>query len=206
MVSHDLNSQYLNKFVDLHYNKYMNQFIELKQAELQNAVDFFKKDIASLRIGRVSPSLLEGIQVKAYGAKSLINSLANINLSDGSSIIVAPWDKNIIKEIEKAIVEANLGINVVNEGDRIRITIPPMTEENRKDIVKKLNEKLEKSRIAIRQIREDIKGLIETAEENKEISEDEKFRFIKELDEEVGKRNNEIKELRDKKEEEIMTV
>jgi len=132
--------------------------------------------------------------------------LANISLSDGSSIIVAPWDKNIIKEIEKAIVEANLGINVVNEGDRIRITIPPMTEENRKDIVKKLNEKLEKSRIAIRQIREDIKGLIETAEENKEISEDEKFRFIKELDEEVGKRNNEIKELRDKKEEEIMTV
>ena len=83
--------------------------------------------------------------------------------------------------------------------------MPPVPEV-RKEVVKKLNEKLEKSRIAIRQIREDIKGAIEEAEENKEISEDDKFRFIKELDEEVGKRNNEIKELRDKKEEEIMTV
>ncbi len=184
----------------------MNRFIESKQTEFKNAVDFFKKDIAVLRTGRVSPGLLEGLQVEAYGVKSLINSLANISLSDGSSIVVAPWDKNIIKEIEKTISGANLGVNVVNEGDKIRITAPPMTEENRKEVVKKLNEKLEKSRIAIRQIREDIKGAIEEAEENKEISEDDKFRFIKELDEEVGKRNNEIKELRDKKEEEIMTV
>lgn len=184
----------------------MNQFIELKQEEFQNAINFFKKNIANLRTGRANPSLLEGVQIEAYGVKSLINSLANINVDDGSSIIVAPWDKNIIKEIEKAIIEADLGVNVVNEGDKIRIRIPQMTEENRKDIVKKLNEKIEKSRIAIRQIREDIKESIEKAEGNKEISEDEKFRFIKELDEEVGKRNNEIKGLGDKKKQEIMTV
>lgn len=184
----------------------MNQYLQAKQGEFQKAVEFFKRDITSLRTGRVNPAILEGVQVEAYGAKSSINSLVNITVSGGQSMTVIPWDKNIIKEVEKAIVEAGLGVGVVNEGDKIRITVPQMTEENRKDLVKKLNEKLEKVRIVIRQIRDEIKESIEKGEEEKEINEDDKFRFIKELDEEVGKRNDELKDLRDKKEEEIMTI
>ena len=184
----------------------MNQYIEEKNEEFVKAIDFFKKDIASLRTGRANPAILEGVQVESYGAKSPINSLANISIGDGSSIVIAPWDKNIIKEIEKAITEADLGVGIVNEGDKIRLTVPQMTEENRKDLVKKLNEKQEKTRVTIRQVREDIKAAIESAEEANELTQDDKFRYIKELDEEVNRINNELKDIKEKKEGEILTI
>jgi len=184
----------------------MNQYIQTKEGEIQKAVDFFKKEIASLRTGRANPVILEGIQVEVYGTKTPLNGLANINVPDGQSLTVTPWDKNVIKETEKAIVEADLGVSVVNEGDKIRLTVPKMTEENRKEIVKKLNEKMEEARIKIRQARDEIKSDIEEAEDLKSISEDDKFRFIKELDEIIAKTNDEIKEIRDKKEQDIMTI
>ena len=184
----------------------MNQYIEAKQEEFSKSVDFFKKDIASLRTGRANPVMLDGVQVEAYGTKTPLNGLASITVPEARNIVVSPWDKNILKDIEKAIIEADLGVGVNNEGDKIRLTIPQMTEENRRDLVKKLNEKAEAARIAFRQARDEIKSSIEQAEKDKEIPEDDKFRFIKELDEEVGKLNNELKEIRDRKEEEIMTV
>jgi ribosome recycling factor len=184
----------------------MNQYIESKQDEFQKAIDFFKKDIANLRTGRANPAMLDGVLVEAYGAKTPLNGLASITVSDAKSMVIAPWDKNVLKDVEKAIVEAELGVGVINEGDKIRLSIPQMTEENRKDLVKKLNEKLETARIAIRKIRDEIKDDIEEAEKNKEISEDNKFRFITELDEEVKKKNDELKEVKDKKEQEIMTI
>lgn len=184
----------------------MNQYIQLKQGEFQDAIDFFKKDIANLRTGRANPAMLDGIMAEAYGVKTPLNGLANIAVADAKSMTISPWDKNILKDIEKAITAANLGIGVVNEGDKIRLTIPQITEENRKELVKKLNEKMEDARIAVRKIRDEIKEDIEKAETEKKISEDDKFRFIKELDEEVRKRNDEVKEIRDKKEGEIMTI
>lgn len=184
----------------------MNQYIELKQEEFQKAIDFFKKDIASLRTGRANPGMLDGIQVEAYGTKTPLNGVASINVADAKSIVIAPWDKNVIKDIEKAIVEAELGVGVINEGDKIRLSIPQMTEENRKDLVKRLNEKMESVRISIRQTRDEIKEDIEKAEKNKDIDEDNKFRFINELNEEVKNKNDEVKEIKDKKEEEIMTI
>lgn len=184
----------------------MNQYVSDKQGDFNKAIDFFKKEIASLRVGRANPLLLDGVMVEAYGSKTQLNGLASISVSDARSMIVSPWDKNISKEIERSIVEADLGFSVVNEGDKIRLTLPLMTEENRKDLVKKLNEKLEESRIAVRQIREEAKSAIEEAEKDKTIGEDDKFRFIKELDEEVAGRNEELKAARDKKEEEIMTI
>ncbi len=184
----------------------MNQYIEAKQGEIDNAIDFFKKEISALRIGRANPSILEGVQIEAYGVKNPINAVANITVSDGASLVITPWDKSVIKDVEKSIVEADLGLGVVNEGDKLRLTVPKMTEENRKELVKKLSEKQEKTRIAIRQVRDEVKEAIAKAESEKEISEDDKFRFIKELDEEVGKKNDELKGVRDKKEEEIMTI
>ena len=184
----------------------MNQYIQAKEEELQKAIEFFKKEIANLRTGRANPAILEGIQVEAYGTKTPLNGLANINVPDGQSLLVSPWDKNVIKEIEKAIVDADLGVSVVNEGDKLRLTVPKMTEENRKEIVKKLNEKMEESRIKIRQTRDEMKSDIEKAEDLKEISEDDKFRFIKEMDEEIGKKNDELKSIRDREEQDIMTI
>lgn len=184
----------------------MNQYIEAQLGEFIRAIDFFKKEISSLRTGSANPNMLEGVQVDAYGVKTPLNGVAAITVPDGQSILIAPWDKNVIKEIEKALVDANLGVGVINEGDKIRLTIPKMTEENRIDLVKKLNEKQETARISIRQNREDIKNKIEQAEKNGELTEDDKFRFLKELDDETGKQNDALKNVRDKKEKDIMTI
>jgi len=184
----------------------MNKYIQSKQSEFIKIIDFFKKDIAALRTGRANPAVLDGILVGAYGTKMPLNSLASITVADARCIVVSPYDKSILKDIEKAIVEVGLGFGVINEGDKIRLTVPMMTEENRKELVKKLNEKTETARVAIRQVREEIKVSVEKAEENKEISEDDKFRFIRSLDEEVKKNTEELKEIKDKKETEIMTI
>lgn len=184
----------------------MNIYIQEKKAEFDKVVDFFKKEISVLRTGRANPMIFEGILVEAYGTKTPLNGVASINVNDGQSLLVAPWDRSILKDIEKAIVEADLGVSVVNEGEKIRLSMPKMTEENRKEIVKKINEKQEHARISLRKVRDEIKNDIEQAEKDKDIAEDDKFKFLKELDEEISKYNNTIKEIRDKKEEEIMTI
>lgn len=184
----------------------MNTYIQSQQAEFNNVIDFFKKDLTSFRTGRANPNMLDGVTVEAYGTQTPINGVAGIALADARCIVVTPWDKGVIKGIEKAIIEANLGLGVVNEGDKIRVTVPPMTEENRRDLVKKINERQEKSKISVRQIREEIKNVIEEASKDKEIGEDDKFKFIKELDEFVASKNEEIKDIRDKKEKDIMEI
>jgi len=184
----------------------MNDYLIAKQNDFVNALEFFKKEISSLRTGRANPSVLDAVQVEAYGVFNPLNTVANINVSDARNILVSAWDKNVLKNIEKAIVDASLGLGVVNEGDKIRLTVPALTEENRKELVKKLNEKMEKTRIILRQARENVKNAIEDAFDAKEISEDDKFRFIKELDEFSTKKNEELKDIRDKKEKDIMEI
>jgi ribosome recycling factor len=184
----------------------MNTYLQTKQTDFTAALDFFKKEIAALRTGRANPSVLDNVQVEAYGIMNPLNAVGNIAVADSRSIVIAPWDKGIIKALEKAIVEANLGLGVVNEGDKIRLTVPPLTEENRKDLVKKLNEKMEKTRVILRGARDGAKNLIEKAFDSKELSEDDKFRFIKELDEFSAKKNDELKSIRDRKEQDIMEI
>src|SRR3989338_10371633 len=184
----------------------MNQYIQAKQKDLAKTVDFFKKDISSLRTGRANPSILDGILVEVYGAKTPLISLASISVPEARSIVITPWDKNISKDIERAIVAADLGINPVNEGSKIRLVVPQLTEENRHELAKKLNEKMETARISLRKTRDEIKELIEAAFKSKTLNEDDKFRFLKELDEEIARQNDVLKEIKDKKEEEIMTI
>ncbi len=184
----------------------MSTYLENKKEDFAGILDFFKRDIATLRTGRANPASLDHIQVEAYGVMNPLNAVGNISVADARCMIIAPWDKGVSKAIEKAVVEADLGFGVVNEGDKIRLTIPALTEENRRDLVKKLNERMEKARISVRGIREDVKAEIEKADADKEISEDEKFRFIKEMDEFTTKVNEELKEIRDHKEAEIMTI
>lgn len=184
----------------------MNPYLSAKQGDFNSALEFFKKDIAVLRTGQANPSVLDSVQVEAYEVMNPINAVANIAVSDARSIIIAPWDRGVIKNIEKAILAADLGLGVVNEGDKIRLTVPPLTEENRKDLVKKLNERLEKARVTLRGLRDNVKNTIEQAQADKAISEDDKFRFVKELDEFSAKKNEELKALRDKKEKDIMEI
>lgn len=184
----------------------MNTYVQAKQGDFTGVIEFFKKDISVLRTGRANPAILEGILVDAYGAKSPLNGVAGVTVSDARSIVISPWDKSVLKDIEKAVVEADLGFGVVNEGDKLRLTVPAMTEENRKELVKKLNEKMEEARINVRKVREDVKKAIEAAEEAGEFPEDFRFQYLEELEKEVAKYNEELKTLRDKKDVEIMTI
>lgn len=184
----------------------MNQYLQDKQEEFASALNFFKKEIGVLRTGRANPAALENVEVDAYGVLNPLNAVANIALADARSLVIAPWDKGVLKSIEKAIVEADLGFRVVNEGDKIRLNVAPLTEENRRELVKKLNEKMEKTRISLRAARDSVKTSIEKAFDDKEIGEDEKFRFMKELDEFSASKNEELKGIRDRKEADIMEV
>ncbi len=184
----------------------MNQYLDNQQKDFNGALDFFKKEISTLRTGQANPSVLDAVQVEAYDTFNPLNAVANISVSDARSMIIAPWDKGVIKSIEKALVEADLGLGVVNEGDKIRLSVPPLTEENRRDLVKKLNEKMERVRIILRSARDNVKNAIEKAQADKEIGEDDKFRYIKELDEFSAKKNEELKSIRDRKEKDIMEI
>ena len=184
----------------------MNQFIEKHKDEFENALEFLKKEVSSLRIGRASPALVENIHVDAYGVKTPIMQLASITSPDARSITIQPWDKSVIKHIEKGIIEANIGINPVNEGNIIRITMPHLTQEDREKIVKILQQKVEQGRIKIRLVRDKVREDILKAEKNKEITQDDKYDFLKEIDEFTKKQNDAIEQFSENKEKEIMTI
>ena len=184
----------------------MNPYIENKQPDIEKAIEHYQKEISTLRTGRATASILDKVMVPVYGSPSPLNSISSISVQDARSMIVSTWDKNLIKDVEKAIVDANLGVGVANEGDKLRITTPLMTEESRKELVKQLSTKHEKSRIDIRQIRDDIKTSIENAEKAKDINEDDKYRYLKDLEETTKKIHNQLKEITDKKQSDIMTI
>lgn len=184
----------------------MSIYLDNFKPKFKQAIEFFDREAATLRTGRANPNMLENVHVEVYGSTMPLNGVGNISVSDGRSLVITPWDKSVLKDIEKALVTADLGVGVVNEGDKIRLSVPMLTEENRLELVKKLNTKMEDARIVIRQLRDEIKQEIESGLESKEVSEDDKFRFVKELDEAVVAYNEELKQARDHKEKEIMTV
>jgi ribosome recycling factor len=170
---------------------------------------FLREDLKSLRTGRATPALLERIPVLAYGEGSVpvpIVQLASISVSSARSIVLQPWDKTVLKHIEKAIIQANLGFHTSNEGDKIRVLLPELTEEQRREYVKILKAKLEDARIKVRVLREKVREDILAQEKGKEISEDEKFRQFKKLEEITKEYSTEIDEIGRHKEEEIMSV
>lgn len=176
------------------------------KVDFNKAIDHFINDISTLKTGRANPAVLDSVKVEVYGTFVPINQVASVAVPEARSIIIQPWDKGVINNIDKAIRESDLGLSSINEGDKIRIVIPQMTEESRKEIVKSLNKKMEEARIAVRGVRDEIKEEILEAEKNKEFGEDEKYNLIEQLDKVTVEFNNKIKELGDKKEKEIMTV
>lgn len=180
--------------------------VDNHKTDFGKALDHFTSDISTLKTGRANPAVLDLLKVEVYGTFTPINQIASVSVPEARSIIIQPWDKSVVNNIDKAIRESDLGLSSINEGDKIRIVIPQMTEESRKEIVKNLNKKMEDARIAIRGIRDEVKEEILEAEKNKEFGEDEKYNLIEDLDKLTTEFNNKIKELGDKKEKEIMTV
>lgn len=173
---------------------------------MDEVIDLITTDIASIRTGRASSSMVTEIEVSAYGGQQRlkINELANVSSPDPETIVIEPWDKSIIGDIKKGIEEANVGLNPSIDGEIIRISVPPMTTEDRQKYVKLLGEKLENAKIMIRQIRGDVLKVIREAFDDKNISEDEKFTQEKRLQEITDQYTKKIEEMGEKKEKELM--
>lgn len=185
---------------------YMSDHLVNITPEFQKVVEHLKTDIAGLRTGRANPALVENVMVDAYDSRSAISALASISTPDARNILIEPWDKSVVKAIEKGILEAKLGLNPSIIGTQIRITIPAPTEENRKMLVKSLGEKLEHARTGIRRVRDEARGAIQKTEKEGTISEDVKYKMLEQLDKTASGMNDRIKNIGDEKEKEIMTI
>ncbi len=173
---------------------------------LEKIVTHLKGEVASLRTGRASTALIEDLEVDYYGSKTPLKAIAAISNPEPRLLVIQPWDKNAIQPIEKAIQSSSLGLNPITDRDAIRLAIPSLTEERRKELTKLLGKHLEESKIHVRKEREDALREIDRKEKAKEISEDEKFRQKNEIQKMVDEINKKIEELGTTKEKEIMTV
>ncbi len=182
------------------------ELIDEMTPKCDGAIDHFISEMARIRTGRATPALVEDITVEVYGAPTPIKQAANISVPEPRQLLIAPWDKNLVAEIEKAIIAANLGVTPSNDGSAVRITLPALNEEQRRELVKVLNRRAEDARVAVRNIREDVWKAIQEAQKSGEISEDDKFAAKDALQKVVDTYNAKIEELRAAKEEEIMTV
>jgi len=173
--------------------------------QMQKTLDYTKTQIEKIRTGRASASLIDGVMVDAYGSSTPIGQTANVSSPDARSIIIQPWDRSLLEAIEKAIQTADLGFNPQNDGTIIRINVPPLTEERRKEFVKMAKKYAEDGKIAVRNIRRDNNELLRKAEKSKELSED----FRKQGEEEIQEITNgfikNIDELASNKEKELLS-
>lgn len=183
-----------------------NQVLANVEKELNQAVERFREEIKKIHTGRATPVLVEDILVDYYGSKAPIKQVASINVPEPRVIVIAPWNKDDLVSIQKALGESELKVNPQNDGEVIRINLPPLTEERRKELTKLVGTEKESSRVGIRKTREDAWDEIQKLEGSGGISEDDKFRFKDELQEIVDRYNKELDEIAKKKEEEIMTI
>ncbi|MBU1167399.1 ribosome recycling factor [Patescibacteria group bacterium] len=184
---------------------YQQTITEAKQ-NFDKSIEHLKKELGTLRTGRASSALVENIQVQYYGTPTPLNQLANINIPEPQLIVIQPYDKGGIKDIEKAISESELKLTPTSDSEVIRISLPDLTEDRRKELVQVMNQKLEEGRVAIRNTREDAQKKIKQAETDGAISEDDKFKAEEELGKVVEEFNQKVKEIGEAKEQEIMSL
>src|SRR5271168_846780 len=174
------------------------------RVRMEKAVEDFRKELAGVRTGRASVTLLDHIRVDYHGTSMPVNQLGSLSVPEPMSIVISPWDPSAVALIDKAIRTSDLGLNPTNDGKVVRVPIPSLTEERRKDLVKQLHKVLENHRTAVRNIRRDLKEAIEKLEKEKKISEDEKKRALDELEKVSHAETKKIEDLSAIKEREIM--
>ncbi len=184
----------------------INELFKDTDHRMSMSVEHIRTEFAGLRSGRASSALVEGIKVDYYGNPTPLNQLANISVPEPRLIVVQPWDKNVVAEVEKSIMAADLGLNPVNEGGVLRIPIPALTEERRQDLVRHVHKLAEEGRVSIRNVRRDANEQIKKAEKDHELSEDNSKRAQENVQELTDKYINQIDELVKMKEEDIMTI
>jgi ribosome recycling factor len=170
-------------------------------ADVEKIMQYLQIEFSKLQTGRANASLVEHIDVDAYGQRQPMKAVAGISISDAKTIVIQPWDRSILQAVEKAIQQADIGINPMNDGAVIRLSLPPMTEERRTQLVKIVQKLAEEARISVRQARQKAQDAIK-----EDPNETLRNSLVNELQKEVDKANGRIDELKNKKEEEVMTV
>ncbi|SEN78993.1 ribosome recycling factor [Lihuaxuella thermophila] len=184
----------------------VNELKNRAQEKMEKAIQVLKKDLLTLRAGRANPAILDKVMVEYYGSEMPVNQMANISTPDPRTLLIQPWDKSALGEIERAILKSELGLTPNNDGNVIRISIPPLTEQRRSELVKVARKMGEEAKIAIRNIRRDANDELKKLEKNGEIPEDmsrrgqdeiQKLtdRFIKEADQVISAKEKEIMEI-----------
>lgn len=184
----------------------LNDIYSDARERMQKALETLELEYKRLRTGRAAVALVDNIRVDYYGTPTPLNQMATLTVPDPRTIMIQPWDNSIIGEVEKAILKSELGLTPMNDGKMIRISIPPLTEERRKDLVKVIKKRAEETKVAVRNIRRDANEMIKDLKKEKEISEDEQFRaqeetqkitddFIKKIDGVYSTKETEILEI-----------
>src|SRR5215472_16029364 len=176
------------------------------ERRMQKAVDALKQDLGAIRAGRASATLVDRITIEYYGAPTPLNQVASISVPEARLLIIQPWDRKLLTDIEKAIQKSDLGINPNNDGQVIRLAIPPLNEERRREMVKTLHKKLDEHKVAIRNVRRDAHDKMRDREKKKEISEDELKRNTDRLQKLTDRFIDEMEKVGKTKELEILEV
>jgi ribosome recycling factor len=184
----------------------MQEFKKKANEKMNNAVEAFKRDLATFRTGRASLSILDNIRVDYYGSLVPLNQVATLGIPEPRTITIQPWEQKMVGEIERAIMKSDLGLTPINDGKTIKIKIPPLTEERRKQLVKVVRKRAEEARVAVRNIRRDIIEEIKKAEKDKKLSEDDSRKIQDEIQKITNSFIEKIDKILEQKEKEIMEV
>ena len=184
----------------------LNEIYEHTKEHMDKSLEALKRDFASLRTGKVTTNIVDNIKVDYYGTPTPLNQVGSVIATDATTISITPWEKNLLSDIERAIQEANIGVNPNNDGDFIKLFFPPMTSEQRQEIVKQAKAMAENARVAIRNIRKDANNKIKKLEKDKEISEDESKRAHDEIQKITDDHIGMVDELFKSKEADILKV
>lgn len=184
----------------------INDILSEAEDRMKKAVEYLTKDLATLRAGRANPAMLDKVMVDYYGEPTPLNQLANITVPEARLLVIQPWDKSSMADIEKAILKSDLGVTPNNDGNVIRIVIPQLTEERRKELVKVVKKRGEEAKVAVRNIRRDSNDMLKSSEKEKMISEDEAKRGSEEVQKATDKYIKDIDVILAAKEKDIMEV
>ena len=184
----------------------MSDFVKDAESKMLKTIEAVKADFASVRAGRANASVLDRVQVEYYGSPTPLNQVASISSPDPRQLVIQPWDSSLLREIEKAILTSELGINPQNDGKVIRLTFPQLTEERRKDLTKQVHKYAEGGKVAVRNIRRDMMDKIKAAKKISEITEDDAKDYEKKLQDVTDKYVKKLDELAAEKEKELMSV
>ena len=184
----------------------LEEFKQDAETRMGKSVESLKGDLTKIRTGRAHPSLLEHITVEYYGSEVPLSQVANVNVADARTLSVTPWEKPMVQVIEKAIINSDMGLNPATAGEVIRIPLPPLTEERRKDLIKVVRQEGEGAKVAIRNIRRDVLGDIKTLLKEKEITEDEERQSQDEIQKITDKYVAMVDEVLKEKEKDLMEI